>query len=103
MENWYKISRLLDVETSPDKDPINLSCMYCGRIGTHPSELNPSRDKVVWKKEKELSTEEVEEYGNVGRISHGICYICKHLSKALTQTMGHGFDIEELKRMSLEI
>lgn len=107
MMNWYKLAILIDKKAPSDEMSINMTCMYCGRWATNPSQINPSnQDTYIWKTDGDLDSSEKAESDKVlireNWASHGICPYCMSILKSMDY-WPEVKDFETIKQKSLEM
>ncbi len=58
--NWYKLTKIIDknIEYPESNKSMHVTCQYCNRWATHPTEDVTSSDKFEWKTFNELNPEE---------------------------------------------
>ena len=103
--NWYKKAKIINKSKSTE-DTINLSCMYCNRFATHPTNEKAKEDEHEWKTLEEMNTEENtnsrDNYKKM-KVSHGICPICTKIINSLWDKGINPFRLKpkEITEMSL--
>ena len=116
MNDWYKKAKLIDKgegNTGEDKN-MYLSCQYCGRWATNPTDEKAPSTHYLWKKPEQLDSEEKKESDEAvfqmmeseditKSISHAICPVCWDLLKAQGFQIRVKNDLLNFKSRSLAI
>jgi len=101
--SWYKKAKLIDKTHGTKDKPMPVQCVYCKRWATHPVDVLPPREQMIWKKPEELDVEEIKTR-EVQKVlgeeitSGGICPYCV---KIIKERGMKDIEAEEIKTLSL--